>query len=879
MKNFLLLFIVIFISRSYAQDYEYKLFYDKKELRNIVVNSIVQSENDYLWLGTSYGLYRFDGENFKIYYKSDGLADNYVNKIYIDNDNRLWVSTLAGIQVFNDVEFKEEESNFNIAIPSEVDEVLKNRNISIEGFPLEIIITDTISYDNVLFASTQGDGLWVQKEGKWNNMNIDYYIGKGVNDLYLDKDNNFWIGSNYGLTLLSKATIKKYSSFQKRGVLQILEHANSMWFTGQFGVYRVHEMKSEKLSLGDNEYYMVCVGLNHLGQLQIGGFNSALFEWDGRQLNAIDLFKTEFSALTIVDINAYENKTYYACVDRLIQWDGEAFAEIDITEAGKCYDIQSYGDGLYIACSNGVYQINKSISNPSLSKLDFHNRKLYGRVLEVDGFGNLWIGTYSEGLVKYNSGIYEEYSKQNVLGNDLIKSLEWDVDRNCLWVGTNEGLNQLVFNKKGEIIETNRFDNSTGYPFLSFHNKSLYVSSDGSLLFAVNTNDQTAEDYVYECSELESNKAFLSPSVIIDSVIVWDTRDMLNPTTYTTRKHNLKYSENNISIAFSGIHLTQGEHISYQWYLDGYENDWRLPSTDNRAHYTNLTGGTYTLNVRTKIPGSDWSHTVKYNFIIPTPFWKKLWFLLSMGLLVLYGIYMLVNHWQKQRYDKDLELFNQQKIKAELELKALRAQLNPHFIFNVLNSIQYSVYNKENGLGVAFIQDFASLIRKTLLHSRKTLIPIRDEIEFVNLYVKVENVRFETPFQYNLKPISDTDFYGINVPPLIFQPYVENAIKHGLFNKHDHSDNRLNISFEIKGSLLFCTIEDNGVGRAIADAKKNKFHESQGLQMMQERIDYLNVLYKGSGFAHDFHDIINSKGEVVGTRVVITIPIDLNTQV
>ena len=278
---------------------------------------------------------------------------------------------------------------------------------------------------------------------------------------------------------------------------------------------------------------------------------------------------------------------------------------------------------------------------------------------------------------------------------------------------------------------------------------------------------------------------------------------------------------------------------------------------------------------RSKVSGSDWSSTKQYTFSVVPPFWKKWWFTSSITLLLLALVYTLISIYQKRMHQNQLADINQLKQKAELELKALRSQLNPHFIFNVLNSIQYSLYDKTSNIGLNFIQDFAILMRKTLLHSRKNLIPFKDEVDFLKLYIKLENARFETPFSFHLDLKEDEDYFNIYVPPLLLQPYVENAIKHGLFNKADHSSNRLVLKFRLQEDLLICTLTDNGVGREIANAKKGKHHESQGLQMMQERLDYLNIVYKGTSFVHEFSDVLNEKGIIFGTQVILKIPLYL----
>ena len=464
----------------------------------------------------------------------------------------------------------------------------------------------------------------------------------------------------------------------------------------------------------------------------------------------------------------------------------------------------------------------------------------------------------------------------------MIKSLEWDTTRNSLWVGTNLGLNQLKMDSIGEFVTCKPFYQVTGYPFYLCHNNSLLVTDDGRLLFSVNTNDENFEDHLYYLDRVDVDLQNPPPNVLLETFKIWDKENPLDTKVQDAslwgQNISFTHNQNDLSFAISGVHLGQGAFITYQWYLEGYENSWRQETTEKSAHYTNLPSGTYSLNLRAKVTGSNWSSTKQYTFSIIPPFWNRWWFVISIPLLLLALVYTIITIRQKRFHKRQLDEINQLKQKAELELKALRAQLNPHFIFNVLNSIQYSIYDKSSNLGLAFIQDFAVLMRKTLLHSRKKLIPFRDEIAFLKLYIKLENARFETPFSFHLDLKEDEDYYNIHVPPLLLQPYVENAIKHGLFNKADHSTNRLTIKFRIEADVLICSIKDNGIGRESANAKKNKHHVSQGLQMMQERLDYLNVVYKDAGFEHKFMNVLDEKGIISGTQVSIKIPLYLRKE-
>ena len=813
MRKYLILFLFFTIINSIAQDYEYKLFYESEELKSSTVYSIDQDHNGYLWLATSYGLCRFDGRDFKAFYKNDGLLDNYIDKVVVDKNGLLWIDTRKGIQTFNGSTFSDKIDEQEIRLPLALLKQLNAQTIEIEGIPNSHEISDTLRYEGELFAATKGNGMWVLSNGVWENLDMEYYFGYGVYDLFQDDENNFWIASNYGLTMLSKSYFKKYPSIQKRGVFEMLEHEDALWITSQTGINRIKDGVDTWFPLKENANYMICLGISYRGELQAGGIDGNLYEWNGVDFEILNTFDLLLNGAAVYDIETHEGKTYYACRNKILQSDSTGINEFRLgANPGRCNDIQSFGDYLYFACSEGLFMLKDStiIQYTVSDGMTDH----YCRVLEKDGFGNLWIGTYSEGLMKFDGQNFENFTIHDGLTNNLIKSLEWDAIRNSLWVGTNEGLNQLKMNSKGLNITTKPFNFATGYPFLYCHNKSLLVSEDGSMLFSVNTNDKSFEDYIYYFNGDDILLQSAPPNVLLESFKIWDKENPLDTQIQNASlwNHNISFThnQNDLSFAISGIHLSQGAFITYQWYLEGYENSWRQETTEKSAYYTNLPSGTYSLNLRAKVIGSAWSTTKKYAFSIVPPYWKSWWFITIIGLVILWIVYTLINIKQKRFHKKQLEAINQLKQKAELELKALRAQLNPHFIFNVLNSIQYSIYDKNSNLGLGFIQDFAVLMRKTLLHSRKTLIPFRDEIEFLKLYIKIENARFETPFSFHLDLKEDEDYYNIYMPPLLLQPYVENAIKHGLFNKADHSINRLDIKFRLESELLICSIKDNG---------------------------------------------------------------------
>ncbi len=211
---------------------------------------------------------------------------------------------------------------------------------------------------------------------------------------------------------------------------------------------------------------------------------------------------------------------------------------------------------------------------------------------------------------------------------------------------------------------------------------------------------------------------------------------------------------------------------------------------------------------------------------------------------------------------------------SELTQKNLRQQMNPHFIFNTLNSIQYYMYQHDKIATNDYMSKFSSLMRKTLENSRHTSIPIRDELDALKLYLDLEALRFKQKFRYQIEVDEEIDLLMHKIPTMLIQPYVENSICHGLMHK-DEADGLVKVDLKLEESTIICTIQDNGVGRDAAMKIKNNnnnSHRSLGTTITESRLKIVNSLY-GKSMKIDYYDLKNTDGTPSGTRVVIHIPI------
>jgi putative methionine-R-sulfoxide reductase with GAF domain/streptogramin lyase/anti-sigma regulatory factor (Ser/Thr protein kinase) len=230
---------------------------------------------------------------------------------------------------------------------------------------------------------------------------------------------------------------------------------------------------------------------------------------------------------------------------------------------------------------------------------------------------------------------------------------------------------------------------------------------------------------------------------------------------------------------------------------------------------------------------------------------------------------------EEEKQQAKIEALETKQKVAESRLQSLRLQMNPHFLFNALNSIQQMILANEEMVATRYLSRFSKLLRTILIHSDKEMVTLHEELEILNLYVELEAIRFKDSFQYKIECDEDIDLDEVKVPTLLVQPFVENAIWHGLM--HKEGDRKLHIQFFEKGDYLQCTIEDNGIGREMSDKTKpatgqGKKHISKGISVSVERLKTLGNGHGSEGLLN-IVDLKDETGRPMGTRVEISFPI------
>jgi hypothetical protein len=346
----------------------------------------------------------------------------------------------------------------------------------------------------------------------------------------------------------------------------------------------------------------------------------------------------------------------------------------------------------------------------------------------------------------------------------------------------------------------------------------------------------------------------------------------------------LSYKQNFFSLEFAALNYDHPEKNQYKYQLINFDKKEVSNGTNRVISYTNVPPGNYTLKVSASNNDGVWNKAgFELELIIIPPFWVTWWFKTIVALILVASVLLFFRLRENRIRKEEARQTAINKQIAEIKMMALRSQMNPHFIFNSLNSIQHFITTHEKEEALHYLSKFSKLIRKILENSRQNTVSVSNELELLKLYIQLEQLRFSNKFDYHISIDEKIDIENTEIPPLLIQPYIENAIQHGLINKSSKGD--LWLSLERNNGLLVCKIEDNGIGRDKAqeiEQKKISRHVALGIKVTDERISTLSDLldYKIEVVIEDLYKTQQYTDEALqatGTRVTISIPVKEET--
>ncbi len=479
-----------------------------------------------------------------------------------------------------------------------------------------------------------------------------------------------------------------------------------------------------------------------------------------------------------------------------------------------------------------------------------------------DGAGKIWVATDPGGVscFDYSATAGQEFftlGTTDGLPSNQVYSLVADRAGN-IWAGTAEGLAWIDFRTrrvrswtKNEGLENDFFD------------LPLQLGRDGEVISGSKYGQQWWQpDSVL--AEKTDSRVLLTAFKIFDK----NFADTLNIN--HLQKIDLSWREDFFSFEFASAEFSQPEKNEFRYRLTGFDADWNFTKT-GRAAYTNVPPGQYFLEIISGREGRWNENGLRLAIQILPPFWQTWWFrLLVFGAIC--GSILAIYRYRVGQIRREEQLkteFNRRL--GQVEMTALRAQMNPHFVFNCLNSINRFILVNEPDAASMYLTKFSRLIRLILDNSRSETVPLDKELEALKLYIEMEAMRFDKRFDYEISVAPGLQTEHLEVPPLLVQPFVENAIWHGLMHKKEKG--KLVVRVRQEAQNLVIEIEDNGIGRQKAGELKSKSataQKSHGLQVTAERLEIINTVF-GTAAAAEIVDLFDSHGEPNGTRVLIRI--------
>jgi ligand-binding sensor domain-containing protein len=752
----------------------------------------------------------------------------------------------------------------------------KNLLLSL-GFKLILIdAKDSVhkikSKEHILWVGNDGEGgLWVSKLGKGVSLYKDLELSneseillsnKSVLSVLKDNDNAHWITTTDGVYFFPSIKIKCVDG--KESVKSVTTDGESKlwWSESGSGIYCLDRFNNQINKVLDSVIVYNLDYNKRLNRLFFSGenilgyskkneyrclqtpFSLTSSSYSVRGANKVIQINDTLSWISVIDLRLYN--TIRHTVFRP--------SYLEPIKGEKALSV--YQDSCtYIGTTQGLWQMEDSV----LKYLGLDYPLLKRRIDDIakDDDGDLWLASKGNGLFLLTNDTLLQVKSSDGLVSNSVTSLY--IHKDTLWVGTMSGLSMLDIKsikvyefsiknvtKKNGIVSNVIND-------LVVFNRKLYLGTDKGLSYF------NMSDYDFEAKEVPLY--FTNVSILEQDMLVQDY-------------YKLEYFQNSIKIDFVGLSYRNAGKVEYKYRLKGVDAQWTQTSSKS-VRYPSLSPGKYNFELLASNENGKWNkEAIAIQFVIAKPYWQAWWFyslLIFIPLLIVSSILFLFYEMRLKESKKRNHLRNNlNKLKQE----ALAQQMNPHFIFNTLSSIQYYINENDKDASNKYLTKFSRLMRMTLNNTYQKDISLQEEIDALEIYIELEQLRFEGSFRYSINQLDGINLSQYRVPALLLQPFVENAIWHGIMHKEGKSGD-IQITFAKREDYLLCKITDNGIGReksAEINRQKKKTHKSLGVKITESRLKLIN-LYFGGKLQINYKDLKDRNGNAKGTEVSIHLPI------
>lgn len=678
--------------------------------------------------------------------------------------------------------------------------------------------------------STLGEGVFKlqSKESKTIFLNNNRQAPEEVFSI-IDNDENIIMGSNNG---------DVYEVDSKRTLRKIIANWKNQ-FTKRI---------QGNISASNRVYCMESIANNHI----ILGTDLALMQSKNGQLQLNPLYGIK----SIQKINP--NSILVGSFAGMYRVDLDHFEQVKVIYSGRTTCVGFSNNRYYAGTPNGLMEIS---ANGQVVSLGEKFSELSKRItaIQTKADGSIWVATGDQGVVCYQSGkIVSHFTAKEGLASNICKCLY--LQDQTVWVGTNKGISRIEWN--GNNSSLTNYSISDGLPSNSINailvkDSTVWVASPTGLTFfnPLKIANTSRCDLILTSIETGSQKKLADA----DSLL-------------------LPFNDRSIRFNFVAISFKSGGDITYRYQLLGLTEQWQETKL-NTLSFLTLPPGDYQLVLQAVNKYGVKSKVVQVAFTIQKAWYQTAWFLFgcfALGVGLIWWI--IAARFTALNRSKEEQLQLKQKI-ADLEQQALRSQMNPHFIFNCLNSIQGFIFNNDMLATNRYLNEFSFLLRKNLDTSNRKSISIKEEIEYLNAYLHLEKMRFGDLFNYEFSIADNIAADFTFIPSMVLQPFIENSIRHGIRYKST-KNGIIRVSFVQTEKELLIEIYDNGIGRTKSAELKSIQHieyQSKGMELTLTRLQLLNS-NKGEHIITEIIDLTDDSGTGIGTTIRLHFPLSIINQ-
>ncbi|MBX2871664.1 MAG: histidine kinase [Saprospiraceae bacterium] len=874
--------------------------------RKLKIKSLHQDTSGQLWIGTASGLYRKTDRSVTRLQQ----PSRQVNTIFTDKNGHTWLGTRDGLwELVDDIARPIEGFSIEVLTIGEDEEGLLYLGTLEEG----VFIWNGLNFSPFVgnrwlpksrIESVYGDsagGLWIgSAEGLFlwdltgaSMQRLSLRTGQSVYSIDKDIWGNFWIGTNKGLSLYGGRLFDFYPSRTEVG-------AGGLSFMGlnpagvvnyaieNRGLFEFSESRDQK-DIWDrvSKFTVRDVAWDTDTSAWVATQQNGLFRWErdslvpmkvGAGLEAVGykdiLLDTAANLWTLpVEGGLWEIQVSY---DSMVQLETIRWGRLEGLPSSRLNNLHlDRQQRLWIGTEDAgllcwkkgalLYQFDKQAGMPA--------GELSSIVEDTSGY--LWVGSRREGLARldiYADSIgLERFDYQDGLYSNTVNSILC-TRKQELWVGSESGVDRMLLDADRMPKSVQHFGPAEGFQGVETVPELVVEDRDGNLYWG------TVSGLVKYNANLVNNTR-IPPSIIMTGIQLF-TED-LRGTPYGSiigswnrweGDLELPYHQNNFTFSFLGIEQNQATKIRYKYQLEGWDSDWSSETENKEITYANLTPGKYSFRVKSVHTDTGLaSQPIHLDFEITAPWWE--WQSVRWGGILLLISLILGFFWRQLRKVRKKAQAAEERLRLdkqilELEQKALQLQMNPHFIFNALNSIQLLIGKQDPKTARRYLAKFSKLMRSTLENARQPKVLLAEEIESLESYLNIEQFSRGQTFDYEINVLPAEEAEEVSIPSMMVQPFVENAIIHGVAPLQGKG--RITINFEIQEREVICVVKDNGVGLEKEGAKNRAGHKSLALQVTRERLELMDET--GRSFEELF-EIGANPNEEGGTYVKIHLPL------